>query len=319
MTMRRQSRSPQHFRQAVLAVLLLLLPFSLRLATAQQGVPGPWAALSDRLAADGFDAAEMRALFSRPEVGFDPSILAQKVDLMLVNEFEPPKPPGARTLAQSRYGQFLRPWILAWAYSFMEENAPTLAKAESAYQVPGEVQTAILLVETKLGSYTGSRSALASLASMAASGSIETIRPYLKMLRGQPERLAFADAAAREKAQWAYDELKALLVYAKAGGVDAAGIPGSVFGAIGYCQFMPSNIAKFAADGKGDGRIDLFDVSDALFSVASYLNGHGWRRGLTPAEQRSVIYSYNHSDLYALAVMTIAEKLGELRAKHGRF
>jgi membrane-bound lytic murein transglycosylase B len=317
--MRRQSRSPQHFRQAVLAVLLLLLPFSLRLATAQQGVPDLWSGLSDRLVADGFDAAEISALFSRPEVRFDPTILAQKVDLMLVKEFEPPRAPGAKTLAQSRYGQFLRPWILDWAYSFMEENSQTLAKAESAYQVPAEVQTAILLVETKLGSYTGSRSALSSLASMAASGSIETIKPYLKSLKGQPDRLAFADAAAKEKAQWAYDELKALLVYAKAGGWDAAGIPGSVFGAIGYCQFMPSNISKFAADGKGDGRIDLFDVRDALFSVARYLNGHGWRQGMTSEEQRSVIYSYNHSDLYTLAVMTIADRLRELRVRHGRF
>ena len=302
-----------------MAVLLLLLPFSLRLATAQQGDFGPWAALSERLVADGFGAAEIAALFSRPEVRFDPTILAQKVDLMLIKEFEPPKPPVAKTLAQSHYGQFLRPWTLSWAYSFMEENAQTLAKAESAYQVPGEVQTAILLVETKLGSYTGTRPALSSLASMAASGAIGTIQPYLKVLRGQPERLAFADGAAREKAQWAYEELKAFLVYAKAGGLDPAGIPGSVFGAIGYCQFMPSNISKFAADGKGDGRIDLFDVRDALFSVARYLNGHGWRRGLSPEEQRAVIYSYNHSDLYALAVMTIADRLRELRVKRGRF
>ncbi|MBF0482448.1 MAG: lytic murein transglycosylase [Desulfovibrionaceae bacterium] len=317
--MRRQSHSPRHFRQAVLAVLLLLLPFSLRLAAARDDIPGPFAALSGRLAADGFDAAAMSALFSRVEVRFDPSILAQKVDLMLVKEFEPPKAPGAKTLAQSSYGQFLRPWILAWAYSFMEENRRTLAKGEAAYRVPGEVQTAILLVETRLGSYTGSRPAVASLASMAASGSIGTIQPYLKMLRGQPDRLAFAEGAAREKAQWAYDELKALLVYAKAGGVDPAGIPGSVFGAIGFCQFMPSNIARYAADGKGDGRIDLFDVRDALYSVASYLSGHGWREGMSPEEQRQVIYSYNHSDLYALAVMTIAERLRELRAKHGRF
>lgn len=48
-------------------------------------------------------------------------------------------------------------------------------------------------------------------------------------------------------------------------------LPGSIYGAVGLCQFMPSNIAVYGADGNGDGRVDLFDTSDAIASLANYL------------------------------------------------
>jgi membrane-bound lytic murein transglycosylase B len=34
---------------------------------------------------------------------------------------------------------------------------------------------------------------------------------------------------------------------------------------------MPSNIKKFAVDGNGDKKIDLFDKADAIFSIGNYL------------------------------------------------
>lgn len=52
-------------------------------------------------------------------------------------------------------------------------------------------------------------------------------------------------------------------------------------GAVGLTQFMPSEFYSHAADGDGDGRIDIFNsVPDALASAARQLANKGWVRGL---------------------------------------
>jgi membrane-bound lytic murein transglycosylase B len=44
---------------------------------------------------------------------------------------------------------------------------------------------------------------------------------------------------------------------------------------------MPSSIASFAVDFDGDGRIDLRgSVSDAIGSVARYMQAYGWKTGM---------------------------------------
>ncbi|MGY8668826.1 lytic murein transglycosylase, partial [Bradyrhizobium sp. UFLA05-109] len=55
---------------------------------------------------------------------------------------------------------------------------------------------------------------------------------------------------------------------------------GSYTGAIGQTQFEPSDFLKFAADGDGDGKIDLErSIPDALASGAKQLRDYGWQRG----------------------------------------
>jgi membrane-bound lytic murein transglycosylase B len=54
---------------------------------------------------------------------------------------------------------------------------------------------------------------------------------------------------------------------------------GSWAGAMGQCQFMPSTYLKYAQDGDGDGRRNIWtDKADALASAANYLAGLGWNR-----------------------------------------
>jgi len=56
---------------------------------------------------------------------------------------------------------------------------------------------------------------------------------------------------------------------------------GSWAGAVGHTQFMPSSYLRFAVDGDGDGRIDLWGSErDALASGANYLQTLGWQSGL---------------------------------------
>jgi membrane-bound lytic murein transglycosylase B len=217
-------------------------------------------------------------------------------------------------LQQSSYGYYLKPWVLAWANDYARANQEALAKAESRYGVPQDIIVALLLVETKLGSYLGKDQAFQVLASMAASNSLSPIRPYLKSVGQDSERAEYADASARDRAEWAYQELKALIMYARNSNLDLLNIPGSIYGAIGICQFMPTNALRYGV-GSEDGRVDLFNPRDAIPSVANYLVGHGWKPGLSYDQQRTVIYAYNHSDLYSLAVMTVAEKLRQNRAQ----
>ncbi|HPU23830.1 MAG TPA: lytic transglycosylase domain-containing protein, partial [Candidatus Kapabacteria bacterium] len=82
-------------------------------------------------------------------------------------------------------------------------------------------------------------------------------------------------------------------------------IYGSWAGAFGIPQFLPSSYVKYAIDGNNDGVVDLFNLSDAVFSVANYLKSHGWGEMLS--EQRKAIFAYNNSTAYVDAVMKLAE------------
>jgi membrane-bound lytic murein transglycosylase B len=77
------------------------------------------------------------------------------------------------------------------------------------------------------------------------------------------------------------DELEQILLYARENNIDPLSVSGSFAGAIGYPQFMPSSIRRFAVDFDGDGRIDLRNSpADAIGSVASFLSQHGWTADL---------------------------------------
>lgn len=75
------------------------------------------------------------------------------------------------------------------------------------------------------------------------------------------------------------EELIAALQIAEAGHASAP-LRSSWAGALGQPQFMPSNFLKYAADGDGDGRADIWgSVPDTLASIANYLARHGWVAG----------------------------------------
>lgn len=269
--------------------------------------------LAKRLLADGFSQAEVSEVIELTRSDFDPAIMASKIDRVLQKQFEPLPPPTGKTLQNSNYRQFLSPSVLADAASYQRRHADTLAQVQKTYGAPPELVVAFMLVETKLGSYLGRQQAVNVLGSMAACDTLDAISPYMKRLRGQPERVEFAREALKDRNQWAYEELKALMVYAKRGCQELRSIPGSIYGAIGACQFMPTNAIKFGSTGGDNVPLDLFNPKHAMFSIGAYLRGHGWREGIDEAGAKNVIYAYNHSNLYVLAVWTVAEKLKALR------
>jgi len=263
-----------------------------------------WSPLIDRLVADGFDGTTIRALFSRAEVTFEPSAMSDKLkELIQKAERLPSDNP------KVVYKGYLKEDVIAQAHSYLQENAELLENINNNYCVSKEIIVSILLVETFLGDIVGGKRAFNTLASMALSTDLETIRPYLPQKLINPRNEGFAKTICRQKADWAYAELKALILYTHQNGFDPLTLLSSVYGAIGLCQFLPSNILSYGVDADNDGRIDLFTKADAFHSIANYLREHGWRCTMDKGSQREVILRYNKSSVYANTVMAVAQKL----------
>jgi hypothetical protein len=68
-------------------------------------------------------------------------------------------------------------------------------------------------------------------------------------------------------------------------------------GAGGPMQFLASTWSSYGVDGDGDGRIDRWDATDAIFGAANYLRAAG-----APGDYRKAIYAYNHAGWYVAEV-----------------
>ena len=60
-------------------------------------------------------------------------------------------------------------------------------------------------------------------------------------------------------------------------------------------QFMPATFAAMGVDGDGDGRADIHNDADSVFSAANYLTQSGVSHGA--AGVRRALFAYNHVDL----------------------
>lgn len=141
------------------------------------------------------------------------------------------------------------------AIAFRSTHRATLARADDDFGVPAEIVVAIIGIESSFG---------------RVMGSFRTLDVLLTLAFDYPRRASFYR-----------EELAHFLALGHQGRLDVLGQTGSFAGAIGLPQFMPSSIRRFALDYDGNGRVDLArSAADAIGSVASYLQGHGWRRGL---------------------------------------
>ena len=79
-------------------------------------------------------------------------------------------------------------------------------------------------------------------------------------------------------------------------------------GAQGLMQFMPSTFAGYGIDGDGDGRADIWNDADSVFSAANYLVASGVRNGQEGVKQ--ALFAYNHADWYVGDVLFYAHSYG---------
>ncbi len=252
--------------------------------------------LSNRLVADGFERSLVCQIFSDSRIRFDSRIMPRKI---------------THDETKLHYEKFLRPERIGRAHSYLVANQELLKHIEKDYGVPSEVKVAILLVETDLGRYLGSGLAVNTLASMAVADDFERLKPYLpREYKNMPAKdRRRVEKRMKSKAAWAYSELKSLIIYTELNNLDIHTLKGSIFGAIGLCQFMPSNALRFGVDYDRDGKVDLFSPPDALASMANYLRFYGWQANMADSRQMKVIMHYNHSRPYARTVLKVAKQV----------
>ena len=170
------------------------------------------------------------------------------------------------------YKSLLREERLSEAWAFWQQNREALEQLHKQYGVPEEIAVAILAVETRVGLYLGKKKAFVSLASLAMANDSKRVEPMFSDYTMTRERMKWLRSTSNRISKWAFRELSALLEYSENTGLDLQEIPGSVYGAIGVSQFMPSNAVRFGVDGNNDGVANLFEVEDALSSMGNFLS-----------------------------------------------
>lgn len=213
--------------------------------------------------------------------------------------------------APSVYESALTPERLAEAREFLAANRAMLSRVRARYGLPEEVAVGVSAVETRCGRYLGDKPAVASLAGMALARDYALVSQAFAYERPSPDRVAWLTQTARDRGDWAYRELAALLDYAARLGRDPLTMPGSVYGAIGVSQFMPTSALTLARDGDGDGVADLFNAADALESMGNYLNKAGVGGQTSEAALREALFRYNRSRTYVNTIMAVAAHLRE--------
>ncbi len=146
----------------------------------------------------------------------------------------------------------LTPERIATGKALLQQHRALLARLQQQYGVPAQVLVSFWGLETNYGSFFGKIPVLNSLATLACD---------------------------ERRASYFSEELMNALRLVNRGEATPSQMVGSWAGAMGHTQFMPSTWLRYAADGDGDGRVDLWNsTADALTSAAHYLQQIGWRR-----------------------------------------
>jgi membrane-bound lytic murein transglycosylase B len=168
-----------------------------------------------------------------------------------------PGAPGTAKNWAAYRARFIEPRRLAAGVQWWQAHAAALDEAQQRYGVPPELVAGIVGVETFYGRMTGNYRVLDALATLA-----------FDFPSGRSDRSAFYRS-----------ELRAYLVWCALEGRDADSVRGSFAGAIGWPQFMPSSLLKYAVDFDHDGHVDVTaGGDDVIGSVAGYLAMFGWER-----------------------------------------
>jgi membrane-bound lytic murein transglycosylase B len=290
-----QGRGPERGLRCLTLVTMMVVTLCpvAKAATSELG----FVVLQSKLAAEGFSPQRLARIYS-----INPPTLQLK---MVATMFK---------LRESKlnYDQFLEPPAIQQARSFLNAHRMALTQAERRYGVDPYVIVALLLVETHLGEYTGRTPTLAILSTYALMDQ-QSYRDRVWTLvdaadQARIGRQAFDDKLTR-RSKWGYEELCALLRWTNADAAQLKEIHGSLMGAMGLPQFIPTTLERHGVDGDYDGIIDLFQTADAIMSIANYLQSLGWSKNSTMTQKEKIIYQYNHSRPYVDCILAIASKL----------
>ncbi|MEY8240475.1 MAG: lytic murein transglycosylase B [Cycloclasticus sp.] len=158
---------------------------------------------------------------------------------------------------------FLKPTRINGGVKFWQDNKAILEAASAKYGVPAEIIVAIIGVETRYGSNTGSYRVLDALTTLGFHF---------------PKRARFFKS-----------ELEHFLLLCREEGFDPAKPKGSYAGAMGKSQFIASSYRAYAVDGDDDKKRDLWSSdADIIHSIAYYFAKHGWKNSSLITQQTSL-------------------------------
>jgi len=133
----------------------------------------------------------------------------------------------------------------------LRQHADLLGRVQNRYGVQPQYLVSFWALESNYGRATGGFSVIEALATLAF----------------DPRRADFFR-----------QELLTALKVIDAGHIAAQSMTGSWAGAMGQLQFMPSTFDRYAVDGDGDGRIDIWNsLPDVFHSAGNFLSASGWR------------------------------------------
>jgi membrane-bound lytic murein transglycosylase B len=257
--------------------------------------------LQQRLIADGFSAELVQKIYQDPAVGLEPQVIAGNLK---------------RSEKTLDYSQYLTETAISKAKNYLQKNWEPLNQAFQKFGVPPAIIVAILTVETWLGTYTGKYLTINILSTLSLANEPQVQEKIFSFYGNEitdPELQKQISSLLSLRSERGYRELKDFFSYVEKNQLDPLSIKGSVEGAIGIPQFMPSNIFQYGQDGDGDGRIDLFNHTDAIFSIAYFLHAHNWEKARDEEEKKQVLLCYNPSIYYVDTVWKLSQAIGNER------
>lgn len=165
-----------------------------------------------------------------------------------------------------------------------DRNAGFYASLETAYGVPAGILIAIHGMETGFGRNMGNTPVIDSITTVAYD--------------------------CRRSAFFTPHAVAALMLVDQ--GSLSAGQRGAAHGEMGHTQFLPGNALRYGVDADGNGRVDLYSVSDSLASTANFLREKGWQPGQPFNEGTAnfrVLNEWNAATVYQQAIALSAARM----------
>lgn len=164
------------------------------------------------------------------------------------------------------------------------KNAGFYAGLERQYGVPAGVLLAIHGMETGFGGFMGSSAVVSAITTLAYD--------------------------CRRSDFFTPHAIGALMLVDR--GSITSGTKGAKHGELGHTQFLPGNALRYGVDGNGDGRVDLYNLTDAMASTANFLRKKGWKPGQGYQQGQpnfAVIKQWNAATVYQQAIAIMGAKI----------
>lgn len=203
------------------------------------------------------------------------------------------------------------------ASKFIKENQNAFDQAREKYEVPSDVISSLLWIETRHGEDVGHFHTVSVFLHLLQTNlsknriqltklAIEKNKKELKYTKKEIRKLM--SERTKKKAQWAREQLIALASIRKRKHLNIKTLRGSYAGAFGIPQFIPSSYRDFAASIKPATPPNLSFTADAIMSVANYLSESGWRNK-NAASHIEALMKYNNSRDYADSILEISKQV----------